>query len=174
MCMGHSPNQSTLGRLMKDKPSTEAVLCLQAAREENTHTDTKVHTPSPRHSHTALIKFTDVKALITKANPPLLSAVIHPSISPHIRPPFPTHRGQLRLGVTVNAHADTPLFLPLSLKHTHRNTLSPTYSLSRTHARSNSRQLLICYEADRTVMNFLQNKRQKCAPNVPSTSNFTD
>lgn len=171
MCSCHSPNQSTLGRLMKDKPSTEATLCLQAARKRK-HTLTQKYTPSltlPHthiHTHTALIKFTDVKALITKANPfpPSCHSSVHLSLH---RSLFPTPSRATRTalsGTTDKAVSFKLIFLTL----THiQQALSPTYAVMRTCSdrdrESVSRQLLICYVAERTVMNFLQNKRTSLA-----------
>lgn len=132
------------------------------SQKEETHTDTKIHTishsPSHTHTHTALIKFTDVKALITKANPfpPSCHSSVHLSLH---RSPFPTPSRATRTalsGTTDKAVSFKLIFLTL----THiQQALSPTYAVMRTCSdrdrESVSRQLLICYVAERTVMNFL-------------------
>lgn len=69
---------------MKDKILTEFVLTVTAASQKHTLTQKGAftqHTPTK----TALIKFKNVKALVTQANPcPPCHSSVHPSVQPDL------------------------------------------------------------------------------------------
>lgn len=164
---------------MKGKASTEP-RCACRQRESGACTLAQKHTLSRilPHTHTDLIKFTDVKALLTKAKtqPPPLRPLSHHSpvrLSLHSTTRTRPTRTAPRV-LTVNAMSFNVIaffFLSLAtLQHTHTRSRIPSSTHAQTERASVSRQLLIRYVADRTVINFQQQNKHRKKKKMLQTS----